>query len=265
MLRDIAGFAVSQTPGLRHAYHHRRFLRDWGTGFAYWGVYDSFEAARRDIPARCREGFNHADQSDKYEEEIFPPKVVDYPVIFWLSRILRPQARVFDLGGSIGVTYYVCKRHIEFPEGLNWQVCDVPEVVKAGQVRAAAQNNPHLSFTSDRDRADGCDIYLTGGTLQYLEEPFTVLLGHLKNLPRHLFVNKVPFTEGKPFITLQNVGGSICPYKIANREQFIRSLEEIGYDLADFWEINRTCNIPLHPERFVRAFHGMYFKHSGCR
>ena len=59
---------------------------------------------------------------------------------------------------------------------------------------------------------------------------------------------------------ISNIGYAFTPYKIWNRDEFIATLKAVGYELIDSWSYNRTCSIPFHPDRFVNAYHGMYFR-----
>lgn len=117
-----------------------------------------------------------------------------------------------------------------------------------------------MSFTVDFADAEGADILLTVGTLQYIEASLAELLSQLKVKPRHVVINQVPFYDGSTFITLQNIGYAFCPYKIQNQAEFLASLTSLGYELIDSWEDGRTCLIPFHPQRFVSAYHGFYLR-----
>jgi len=133
-------------------------------------------------------------------------------------------------------------------------------LIKAGEKIAKEMDSQGLSFTNDFREADGADILLTLGTLQYIEPSLAELLGQLGKKPIHLLISMVPFYDGESFITLQNVGYAFSPYKIQNRSEFIDSLTSLGYELIDSWEWDRTCSIPFHPELCVRAYHGFYFQ-----
>jgi putative methyltransferase (TIGR04325 family) len=231
------------------------------------GVYSSFAEAARDIPPGAKVGYNQpeirlapsvAKLTAAFEADEFNP--TDYPVLVWLAAAFTNSSRIFDLGGNVGQAYYTYQKFLQYPQSLHWIVCDLPEVIKAGDKLASTADNPGLSFTENFTDADGAEIFLTCGTLQYIETPLAQMLGQLKTKPQHLSINRVPFYEGKQFITLQNIGYAICPYKIQNRTEFIDSLTAIGYKLIDSWKWDRTCHIPFHPARFIPNYCGFYFR-----
>jgi putative methyltransferase (TIGR04325 family) len=132
--------------------------------------------------------------------------------------------------------------------------------VEAGHRLAVEKGERQLRFTTDRGEADDCDIYVTAGALQYIEEPFADIIARLPRRPRHILLNRVPLWDGERFITLQNNGAWTVPYKIENREQFAQSLIGLGYDLIDHWRTGRTLQVLTSPEHFVENYHGMYFR-----
>lgn len=231
------------------------------------GVYHSFAEALQSLPSDARMGHN---QSDIHEHEAidrltsgwalgeFNPQ--DYPVLVWLGSAFRQSLAVFDFGGNLGQAYYAYRKYLQYPQDLRWLVCEVPEIVKAGERLATQSNSPGLSFTDEFTDIDEINILLTGGTLQYLETSLADMLKPMKSKPHHILINQMPLYDGKSFVTLQNIGYAFTPYKIWNRAEFIATLESVGYELVDSWSYNRTCSIPFHPDRFVSAYHGMYFR-----
>ena len=53
--------------------------------------------------------------------------------------------------------------------------------------------NPNLYRGFFGSFAEGFDIFLTCGTLQYLEPSLSELLSKLQSQPQHLIINHVPF------------------------------------------------------------------------
>ncbi len=232
------------------------------------GVYSTFAQALQAIPPGAKGGYsqpeilNHASVAkltSGWEADVFKPS--DYPVVFWLgSAFAQGSKTVFDLGGNVGHAYYTYKKFLQYPLSLRWIICEIPEVVTAGIELASKGDNPGLSFTEAFTDADGADILLTSGTLQYIETSLAQMLGKLKIKPKHITIDQVPFYDGKTYITLQNIGYTICPYKIQNRTEFIDSLIAIGYELVDTWKLDRLCTIPFHSKKNVSNYWGFYLK-----
>ena len=233
------------------------------------GVFNTFSEALQALPSGSLFGYSQP-EIDRHSSvavaqltarrnlgELGP---TDYPVLQRLASAFKDSSTVFDLGGNVGVAYYGYQKHIQYPDNLRWLVCELPEIVKAGEDLARETDSPGLSFTVEFSDAEGSDILLTCGALQYIEPTLAELLAQLKAKPRHILINHVPFYNGTSFITLQNIGYACTPYKIQNRDEFLAALYSLGYELIDSWEDNRNCYIPFHPERFVDAYHSFYLR-----
>lgn len=240
----------------------RRFFANRSWTNRHWGVFDSFEAANRFAaqqgnPAKFT--LDHRKWLDDHQSLV----AHDYPMLFWLMQILgdRP-ARVADLGGSLGATYYAYQRVVTFPAGLQWQVCELPDVVELGRQIAEERGAAALSFSSDTKVLDGADVLFSAGAIQYIDTPFTETLAGLRAPPRHVLLNKLPLTARRSsFITLQHSGLSALPYRIANHAEFVKAMERLGYRQRDRWKcMENFTNIPLHPELTIPHFHGFYFE-----
>jgi putative methyltransferase (TIGR04325 family) len=170
-------------------------------------------------------------------DRIFP---YDYPVLFWLRPLLVPGAVVFDYGGHVGVHFYAYGRVLEFPPGLTWTVCELPAVVEAGRTLAVEREAPSLRFTGSTAEASGADVLIASGVLQYVESPpLGELLAGLAEPPRHVFVNKLPLTDGEPFITLQHGGVHFPAVRVCNRDAFIDSIRA---EASSWWMPGRTTS-----------------------
>lgn len=225
------------------------------------GIFDSFEEAAASSPKTKNIGYDNEEPANMYHERMKRVYPADYPVMFWLSSLLKNNASVFDLGGHIGVTYYAYKKYLDYPETLDWTVCDVPEVVKSGKTIARQKNIPDLTFTSDYKALNGYDILLLSGSLQYIDIPLSEIITAVDQPPRHVMVNMLPIYNGQSFVTLQNIGTAFCPYRIFNTEEFITSMQETGYKLIDIWEnAEKSCHLPFNPEHSLKRYHGLYFE-----
>jgi putative methyltransferase (TIGR04325 family) len=247
---------------LRTPYVNDRFL-EWEfrrREQSFRGIYESFTEAALASPTGPLVGYNHKEIALVAEHQLDSLHQGDYPILFWLAPIIENAKRFFDLGGNIGIAYYVYRHYLTYPDALRWTVCDVPATVEAGRNLAAEKGESQLHFTTERAEADGSDIYFSAGALQYIEEPFADIIARLPRRPSHILLNRVPLWDGERFITLQNNGAWTVPYKIDNREQFAQSLIALGYDLIDHWRTSRTLQVLTSPEHLVENYHGMYFR-----
>jgi putative methyltransferase (TIGR04325 family) len=257
MIKSLTKSLVLSSPYTREKYLQKEFSK---RSPSCKGIYKTFYDALLDAPSHKLSGYDHRVIAEFYRQRIDDFNPADYPVLFWLSRLL-PEARfVFELGGSVGVGYYAYRRYIPFPERLRWVICEVPETVHFGDEIARERNETQLAFTDQREVNEDPDIYATFGALQYIEEPFAEIIGSLRAKPVHLLINRIPLCEETPFITLQNNGCWFSPYKVDNRTAFIESVEALGYQLEDKWEMNRPNNFLLAPGEPTPGYHGMYFR-----
>jgi len=265
------GSAILAEQPMVQAIRRQVHLADFAAGRqtdTFSGCYATFDEARAAAPPD-RLGYDHEAMTSlaPTDPDDFPRAMDpnDYAVMFWLRDILPDARRVFDLGGYVGSAYYAYRNYLAYPAGLEWTVCDVPAVVRAGQALADRAGAAGLRFTVDRDAADGADILLAAGCLQYLEEgSLHRLIASLRTRPRHVLVQRAALHPARSFVTLQVMtppgGRFFCPYTVAARPRFIDDMRALGYDLADSWSKPRSLVVPLHPECTVPAYSGLYFR-----
>jgi len=246
---------------LRDLYNYPRFNRDQSADQSvnYRGVYQDFGSASAALEADKPRGFDSKNVVDYFAEHLSRFNPGDYPILLRLTQILRPGDTVFDLGGGSGQCYYAYRERIEFPPNLRWLVSDVEAFTQAGQKRARELGVTSLAFTNNWQDADGAPVYLTNGTLQYLEPELCEILGKLSKLPAHVLVNRIPAYDGQPFYTIQHGSNSYSPYKIVNTSEFLQGMEKLGYKKVDQWSLPRGLRVPFHPEREVPVYQGFYF------
>lgn len=243
-LRSIADLAYAR---------HFRLAR--GTQRLFHGVYPSFKVAQAAAPTNAFVGFDSDGAVARLAHEkhiVFP---YDYPVLFWLSRLLRPGMRVFDWGGNVGTSYFAFRRVLPFPEGLDWLVQDVPAVVAAGH--ALPPDNPGLRFTGSMAGLAACDLLLCAGAIHFVPNPFEILRVVGKSLPRYILLNKVPAYDQPNAATLMNVGYGFSAQHLFNQAELEAAFNALGYSVADKWQTpGLGCFIPFNPSHSIDAYTG---------
>ncbi len=258
-MKNIVRDIVARIPGVRDWVAERIFLGPSRNRYRFLGVYSSQAEAKAHIPRNVAQGFDDPTLSEDFDETMRPE---DEPVIRILSGLLPETKNLFDLGGCIGFCFYRYRPRLVYPPALRWTVCDVPYVNELGRKIALKRGETQLFFTNDQQDASGADIYLTTGALQFFEGPFADILAKLKEKPRHVLINRIPLTEGTTFFTLQHTDYSVVTYRIGNIGEFISEMEALGYKLVDRWELDRFCDIILHPERYVPELLRILFRES---
>ena len=237
-----------------------RFSGDcWGCSR---GVFETFEQAMSAAPRTKNTGWDTSDLAKEfYQKPLYRSiRSFDYPILFWLSKLLRENQSVFDFGGSYGIHFFAYDKHLGYPSGLRWVVCDLPEITRLGQEKAKKEGRSEISFTNDLCEASGKDIFISSGSIQYADSFFETF-SQIPSLPPHLLINRVPLYPGKTFVTLQNCGRTFCAEYIFNEEQFISSFVRLGYVLVDRWvDLEDACLVPFHPKKSIGSYSGLYFK-----
>ena len=240
--------------------HWRRFCAARGVIRRFHGIYADFAAARRAIPPSLLEGYDNEPSATLLADERLRVIPLDYPILFWLEKLLPGCRLLFDFGGNVGISYFGFRKYLSYPAQLTWLVEDVPAVVRAGERLAHAERASQLRFTITLDELPGADILLALGSLHFIDDPIS-MLRTLPALPPHILLNKVPVGDRPAIVTLHNTGAALCPYNLFNRQQFLGSFQEMGYELVDTWETPELgIRIPLHRDHSLRAYSGFYLR-----
>ena len=241
------------------AQYHRHFQKFYPWERLFSGVYPTFAEALAHIPKDRPIGYDNPETAT-FLGTSSPMLPSEYPVLFWLTRLLSEEANtVFDFGGYLALGYNWYRPFNILPPNIRWTIYDVPAVVAEGKRILDQTPDPALTFTTDLTLATHSDIFFAAGSLHFEQRSLATMLASLPTLPRHLLLNKLPLTHHPTFYTLHNMGPAIAPYRIANREEFLESLTVLGYELKDAWaNPELTAHIPFHPDESVQAFAGLY-------
>lgn len=261
LCRTPLGGLMGQLPGARSAYS-RWALNRRDVGGVYSGCFVSHDAAIAAIPKDRLSGWD-SDEAAAVFQAPLPQQPSVYPAMFWLQRLLRAGDRIVDIGGGAAITQRQYTARAPLPFGATWTVMDTPAVARfgAGMVTSGALKG--VSFVDSLAEAGPCDVLLSAGALQYMPDGVGMLDDALSKQPRVVILNKLPLSDAADFWTLQNIGPSVCPYRIWRRDDFISAVTAHGYVLADAWAVSElSCDIPFHPELCVPEFSGLVFLRS---
>lgn len=227
---------------------------------SFRGVYPSFAAALDAAPPFKRVGYDVAGSVDWYSSKMSCAPLEDYPVMYWLRSAFADSSSIFEVGGHVGTAYYGFQGVLDYPDDLRWTIWDVPSIVAAGR-DLAVRKGSSLEFTEDPLGEPEANVLMAAGALQYIDQPrledfVATRAGHL----RHVLINLTPVHDGPEFVTLQNIGPVVCPYRIFNRRQLIGKLEELGYCLVDSWEKPRPFRVEGRNDLAFDTYSGFYFR-----
>jgi putative methyltransferase (TIGR04325 family) len=262
LARRAAG-GLAGLPGLRWVAlrgYRRYFASQSGAARLFMGVYPSFEAAAASAPCDKPLGFDNPATAHRLEHERHALDPTDYPVLFWLSRLLRPDSFVFDVGANVAISYYKYRNYLDFQPGLTWLAQDVPAVVAAGEAIAAAEPSPGLRYTHNFTEVGRADIVLACGCLQFLRDPLE-FLRDAERRPFHIILNKTPAQQRHPAaVTLHSTGTAYCPYWLFNWDDLLVRFGTLGYEPVDVWtNPGLSCRIPFFHGYSVSTYSGALF------
>jgi putative methyltransferase (TIGR04325 family) len=236
-------------------------LRCFASRNDYRGVYQSFAEASRLAPKARPIGYDQPCVASWYREKLKHILHDDYPALFWMSMALKDAQSVYEIGGHVGLAFYGFERHLCYPSGLNWTICEVPAVVTEGRRLAHERGRDELRFVTSLTEFSGADIVLAAGSLQYVESPdLAETINGFSHKLGHVLINKTPVWDGPRFVTLQNLGCFYCPYLIRNRKDFVLSIELLGYELVDSWQKERFFRLLWHRDKAFDHYSGFYFR-----
>jgi putative methyltransferase (TIGR04325 family) len=224
-------------------------------------AFPSFAAAQACASKYIQAGHEHPDEIHYHTSISDTVRESDYPVLFYLAP-LAPQLRhVFDFGGNVGNLFYAYQQAITFPTTLLWTVYDLPGKKPLAENIAAARAETRIRFADTVAEASGSDVFIASGSLHYFEEPLNDILASLKDLPKHVFVNRTPYSIGSDLITVQDNGSYLVPCKLHSRTTLISGMHALGYKLQSEWPVyERRLHVPTHPDVCAPTYSGFYFR-----
>lgn len=212
------------------------------------GAFSTREAALSAVRDVQRAGYDSETVADVSFAEMCEVAPWDYPVMFWLDRLLPREGRVIDAGGHLGTKFIAFRPYIPL-DHVSWTVQDLPGIVRAAKKMQEAGRIPQeIAFADSLSGLGGPDVLLASGLMQYLDRPLAQMLADLDAPPRHIVLNKVALRDGPPLFTLERIGAQQVPYQIRDRAAWLAELEATGYRLRDSWDIPELGHvITTHP------------------
>lgn len=235
---------------------------------SYRGVFENLDQANSAVPPKRTPYYDIINANKAANREVEKQKLddwfhdIDYPLLFWLSKLIRPNFSVLELGGSVGHFFYSIQNLSPCPAGVHWTIAELPEAVELGRKIAKERQEYRLSFIESKEIVfnEPADIFMTAGTLQYMNESLSKMLSGLSKQPVHVLVHNLPVHANKDFWTLQNLGICEVPYHIFSKPELINSMSKLDYDQIAQWVNPRELEIPFHRGKPIEGYLGFYFR-----
>lgn len=231
---------------------------------AFVGAYPDFTTAKAQAPKGAPNTYDSDDVAPLNFGLMSGVHSWDYPMLFWLGKVLEPGHHVVDTGGHFG-TKYIAFRDLLNLKGIKWSVHDLPAIIRAARAAQQRGDVPSaVDFIDEVDAGGAADILLASGLLQYLDQPFAHLVDRLPAPPKIILLNKVATRDGPTVVTLEKIGPARLPYQIRNRAGFEAELEKMGYAIRDCWDIPSLARvIGTHPGLGPSKSLGYCLEHVG--
>lgn len=227
---------------------------------AFHGSFPSIAAASACAARYVPGSHDHPTQLGLHAEFAELTRESDYPVLFFLMPIASELRSVFDLGGSIGNLFFQLDRHLHFSTELVWIVHDLPFKRQALQDFAKSRSEQRLTFSDQFSAASGADLFIVAGAIHFFEPTLAELLVSLDRLPRHVIVNRSPFSNLEDIVTVHDGGLWVNPCKLHSVDRFCSGMSSLGYELVASWPVHeRRTRVPLFPD-CEGGYRGFYFR-----
>lgn len=235
-------------PVLGRAY--RRLLR---SRIYFQGPYLSWAEARRqstgydtdEILGRVRAAIVKARAaSDLHERDsvLLDKPPYSFPVLAGLLLTAigqRGNLNVLDFGGSLGSTYHLYRPLLSDLASIRWNVVEQPSFVACGRSEFESTELRFYYTIEECLQHEQPRVVLLSSTLQYLEDPYSVLAKILACNFEYVILDRVSFTPGEQdLLTVQVVPKTIYsasyPAWIFSRARLLGTFDARYSQLAEF-------------------------------
>lgn len=195
------------------------------TGYSDQKIFDKVLSASLSIVGR----------DDKYERDSIIFEGNDYPwsmlgPLLWIAQKFDGALSVIDYGGSLGNLYFRSSKVLESLDSVNWVVIEQENFCNAG--RKYFENNK-LTFYDNIDEAlknQSTNVALFSSSLQYLENPYEILLKLINSNIKYFIFDRTPFSNCESDrVVVQRVPSEIYsasyPMWIFSRKKFEKFIE----------------------------------------
>lgn len=230
---------------------------------AFIGAYPDRETAIAHAPASKPNSYDDDEIAPLNFHLMSETHIWDYPILYWLDRLIHPDTEILDAGGHFGTKFIAFRDRIAM-NMVHWNVYDLPATMRAARkLQEAGELPAQINFSDKLDTFGRTDILLASGLLQYLDEEFHDFLNRLGEPPQHILLNKVATREGNSVVSLEKIGNGRIPYQIRNRAAFEDSIAEMGYLIRDSWQIPSLSRvIATHPSLGASISRGYYLERA---
>jgi len=203
-----------------------RFYRKMIMRYGYFGNYANWEEARKDstgydveailkkVKSSCLE-VKSGNAAYERDSVLFNEIQHSWPLLtalLWSASQSDNRLDVIDFGGSLGSSYFQNRKFLKHLENFHWSVIEQKNFVECGKQHF---EDAHLRFYYSLDEClaeHKPHVALFSGVIQYLQNPYELLLKIKQKKFRYIIFDRTTFLEhGTDRITVQKVPPEIYP------------------------------------------------------
>lgn len=155
--------------------------------------------------------------------------------ILWAAAVNNGVLRVLDFGGSLGSTFFQYSPFLKKIPEVEWSIVEQDSFVEAGNT---SLNESKLTFhlnIEDCIRLKNPNFIFFGSSLQYVEDPMSLLQSVANSKAEILLIDRTPATElDHDLYTVQKVPDWIYPASYPAR---VFSKARLTIALQEHWEV----------------------------
>lgn len=228
--------------------------------YGWFGAYNSWQEATKEcvgyqddeILYKVKEAVLKVKNGDAVFERdsvIFDQIQYSWPTLAalnWISAQNAGVLKVIDFGGSLGSSYFQNRKFLKQLKKVEWSIIEQHQFVQAGKDDF---QDEELRFY---ENVEECYAYtepqavLFSSVLQYLEEPYSILLKFFTLKIDYIIVDLTGFTSNNEpsRITIQKVDPIIYkasyPSWIFNKRDFLSTFSANSYELVESFKSEIT-------------------------
>jgi putative methyltransferase (TIGR04325 family) len=202
------------------------------------------------------------DNEAAYERDsvVFQSMEYPFPLIAALFRAAATRGgrlSVLDFGGSLGTTYFQCRRFLEPLKELRWGIVEQPSHVSCGRRDFESKELHFYESIDDCMRVERPDLLLLAGVVQYLPDPYSFIADVVDRGFEYIVADRTGFLRaGRDRLTLQHVPEwiypAVYPCWFLSETRFLAGFDR-KYDLlSDFSDSD--AHHPAGDEGYFKGF-----------
>jgi putative methyltransferase (TIGR04325 family) len=200
-----------------------------------------------------------------YERDSVTFATIDYEFPL-LAGLLRAAAEhdnrlsVLDFGGSLGSTYFQCRRFLAPLKELRWSIVEQPAHVLCGQRDFANEQLRFYESIETCRRVERPQVLLLSSVLQYLPKPYVVMEDLIQLAFDYIVVDRTAFLRGgADRLTREHVPAwiypAVYPSWFLSEKRFLNLFAGQYESIASFRALDTT-----HPDGGEADYKGFVFK-----